>query len=104
MYIPPLGLVSSHIQLYSHCGVFTGKKDVPPSAVTRPICGVMGTIRLVAGSYHGERALYCQCSVENVFEASDQLLTPHRDVPDRHHQEEERRQPPGTCCVEGCGF
>lgn len=27
----------------------TGKKDVPPSAVTRPICGIMGTIRLVAG-------------------------------------------------------
>uniref|UniRef100_A0A3Q4G1U2 SAC1 like phosphatidylinositide phosphatase a n=1 Tax=Neolamprologus brichardi TaxID=32507 RepID=A0A3Q4G1U2_NEOBR len=29
----------------------TGKKDVPPSAVTRPICGIMGTIRLVAGMY-----------------------------------------------------
>uniref|UniRef100_A0A672H6A6 Phosphatidylinositide phosphatase SAC1-A n=1 Tax=Salarias fasciatus TaxID=181472 RepID=A0A672H6A6_SALFA len=29
----------------------TGKKDVPPSAVTKPICGVMGTIRLVAGMY-----------------------------------------------------
>eukprot|EP00064_Thunnus_orientalis_P004769 superscaffoldBa00000445_g4781 len=28
-----------------------GKKDVPPSAVTRPICGIMGTIRLVAGMY-----------------------------------------------------
>ncbi|KAI4817720.1 hypothetical protein KUCAC02_011100 [Chaenocephalus aceratus] len=27
----------------------TGKKDVPPSAVTRPICGIMGTIRMVAG-------------------------------------------------------
>ncbi|XP_048882219.1 phosphatidylinositol-3-phosphatase SAC1-B [Brienomyrus brachyistius] len=29
----------------------TVKKDVPPSAVTRPIVGVMGTIRLVAGMY-----------------------------------------------------
>ncbi|XP_033950840.1 phosphatidylinositol-3-phosphatase SAC1-A [Pseudochaenichthys georgianus] len=29
----------------------TGKKDVPPSAVTRPICGIMGTIRMVAGMY-----------------------------------------------------
>ncbi|KAM4630283.1 phosphatidylinositol-3-phosphatase SAC1-A isoform 1-T1 [Polymixia lowei] len=29
----------------------TVKKDVPPSAVTRPICGIMGTIRLVAGMY-----------------------------------------------------
>ncbi|KAM8882787.1 phosphatidylinositol-3-phosphatase SAC1-A [Synchiropus picturatus] len=28
-----------------------GKKDVPPSAVTKPICGIMGTIRLVAGMY-----------------------------------------------------
>uniref|UniRef100_A0A8C1CCR5 SAC1 like phosphatidylinositide phosphatase b n=1 Tax=Cyprinus carpio carpio TaxID=630221 RepID=A0A8C1CCR5_CYPCA len=27
------------------------RKDVPPSAVTRPICGIMGTIRLVAGMY-----------------------------------------------------
>ncbi|XP_033849472.1 phosphatidylinositol-3-phosphatase SAC1-B isoform X1 [Acipenser ruthenus] len=29
----------------------TVKKDIPPSAVTRPICGIMGTIRLVAGMY-----------------------------------------------------
>ncbi|XP_028316439.1 phosphatidylinositol-3-phosphatase SAC1-A isoform X2 [Gouania willdenowi] len=29
----------------------TGKTDVPPSAVTRPICGIIGTIRLVAGMY-----------------------------------------------------
>uniref|UniRef100_A0A8C7TMA0 SAC domain-containing protein n=1 Tax=Oncorhynchus mykiss TaxID=8022 RepID=A0A8C7TMA0_ONCMY len=29
----------------------TGKKDVPPSANTRPICGIMGTVRLVAGMY-----------------------------------------------------
>ncbi|RXN05198.1 phosphatidylinositide phosphatase SAC1-A [Labeo rohita] len=29
----------------------TVRKDVPPSAVTRPICGIMGTIRLVAGMY-----------------------------------------------------
>uniref|UniRef100_A0A8C0HK60 Uncharacterized protein n=1 Tax=Buteo japonicus TaxID=224669 RepID=A0A8C0HK60_9AVES len=27
----------------------TVKKDVPPSAVTRPIYGILGTIRLVAG-------------------------------------------------------
>ncbi|MBN3291327.1 SAC1B phosphatase, partial [Polypterus senegalus] len=27
------------------------KKDIPPSAVTRQICGIMGTIRLVAGMY-----------------------------------------------------
>uniref|UniRef100_A0A3Q3K4B3 Uncharacterized protein n=1 Tax=Monopterus albus TaxID=43700 RepID=A0A3Q3K4B3_MONAL len=26
-----------------------GRKDVPPSAVTRPVCGIMGTIRLIAG-------------------------------------------------------
>lgn len=30
------------------------KTDVPPSAVTRPICGIMGTIRLVAGRYRAE--------------------------------------------------
>uniref|UniRef100_A0A8C4XBY5 Phosphatidylinositol-3-phosphatase SAC1 n=1 Tax=Erpetoichthys calabaricus TaxID=27687 RepID=A0A8C4XBY5_ERPCA len=29
----------------------TVKKDIPPSAVTRQICGIMGTIRLVAGMY-----------------------------------------------------
>uniref|UniRef100_A0A673YIW6 SAC1 like phosphatidylinositide phosphatase a n=1 Tax=Salmo trutta TaxID=8032 RepID=A0A673YIW6_SALTR len=29
----------------------TGKKDVPPSTNTRPICGIMGTVRLVAGMY-----------------------------------------------------
>jgi len=28
---------------------FLVKKDVPPSAVTRPIYGILGTIRLVAG-------------------------------------------------------
>ncbi|XP_026144845.1 phosphatidylinositol-3-phosphatase SAC1-A [Carassius auratus] len=28
-----------------------GIKDIPPSGVTRPICGIMGTIRLVAGMY-----------------------------------------------------
>lgn len=28
---------------------FSVKKDVPPSAVTRPIYGILGTIRLVAG-------------------------------------------------------
>lgn len=27
------------------------KKDIPPSAVTRPICGILGTIHLVAGNY-----------------------------------------------------
>ncbi|KGL73850.1 Phosphatidylinositide phosphatase SAC1, partial [Tinamus guttatus] len=29
----------------------TVKKDIPPSAVTRPIYGILGTIRLVAGTY-----------------------------------------------------
>ncbi|XP_060539626.1 phosphatidylinositol-3-phosphatase SAC1 isoform X1 [Pantherophis guttatus] len=29
----------------------TVKKDVPPSAITRQICGILGTIRLVAGTY-----------------------------------------------------
>ncbi|XP_072531970.1 phosphatidylinositol-3-phosphatase SAC1-A [Salminus brasiliensis] len=29
----------------------TGIKDIPPSGVTKPICGIMGTIRLVAGMY-----------------------------------------------------
>ncbi|RMC05337.1 hypothetical protein DUI87_18526 [Hirundo rustica rustica] len=29
----------------------TVKKDVPPSAVTKPIFGILGTIRLVAGTY-----------------------------------------------------
>lgn len=28
-----------------------GIKDIPPSGVTRPICGIMGTIRLVAGRF-----------------------------------------------------
>ncbi|XP_057211205.1 phosphatidylinositol-3-phosphatase SAC1-A [Triplophysa rosa] len=28
-----------------------GVKDIPPSGITRPICGIMGTIRLVAGMY-----------------------------------------------------
>ncbi|KAG9279622.1 phosphatidylinositol-3-phosphatase SAC1-A [Astyanax mexicanus] len=28
-----------------------GIKDIPPSGVTKPICGIMGTIRLVAGMY-----------------------------------------------------
>ncbi|XP_030878036.1 phosphatidylinositide phosphatase SAC1-like, partial [Leptonychotes weddellii] len=27
------------------------KKDIPPSAVTRPIFGILGTIHLVAGNY-----------------------------------------------------
>lgn len=29
-----------------------GIKDIPPSGVTRPICGIMGTVRLVAGRSH----------------------------------------------------
>jgi len=29
-----------------------GIKDIPPSGVTRPICGIMGTVRLVAGISH----------------------------------------------------
>uniref|UniRef100_A0AAQ4S9A1 SAC domain-containing protein n=1 Tax=Gasterosteus aculeatus aculeatus TaxID=481459 RepID=A0AAQ4S9A1_GASAC len=29
----------------------TGRKGLPPSTVTRPICGIMGTVRLVAGMY-----------------------------------------------------
>ncbi|KAM9797915.1 phosphatidylinositol-3-phosphatase SAC1-B [Neosynchiropus ocellatus] len=29
----------------------TGRRDIPVSAETRPICGLMGTIRLVAGVY-----------------------------------------------------
>ncbi|KAB5517768.1 hypothetical protein PHYPO_G00170960 [Pangasianodon hypophthalmus] len=29
----------------------TGVMNIPPSGVTRPICGIMGTIRLVAGMY-----------------------------------------------------
>uniref|UniRef100_A0AAY4AAY3 SAC domain-containing protein n=1 Tax=Denticeps clupeoides TaxID=299321 RepID=A0AAY4AAY3_9TELE len=29
----------------------TGMKEISPSAVTRPICGIMGTIHLVAGMY-----------------------------------------------------
>uniref|UniRef100_A0A674ASB5 SAC1 like phosphatidylinositide phosphatase b n=1 Tax=Salmo trutta TaxID=8032 RepID=A0A674ASB5_SALTR len=31
--------------------ILTVRKDIPPHAVTRPICGIMGTIRLVAGTY-----------------------------------------------------
>uniref|UniRef100_A0A6Q2YFF3 SAC domain-containing protein n=1 Tax=Esox lucius TaxID=8010 RepID=A0A6Q2YFF3_ESOLU len=31
--------------------ILTGMKDIPPHAVTRPISGIMGTIRLVAGTY-----------------------------------------------------
>ncbi|XP_045900733.1 phosphatidylinositol-3-phosphatase SAC1-B [Micropterus dolomieu] len=31
--------------------VSSGRRDVPASAETRPICGLMGTIRLVAGMY-----------------------------------------------------
>ncbi|KAG7275458.1 hypothetical protein CRUP_008314 [Coryphaenoides rupestris] len=30
---------------------FTVKREVPSSTVTRPVCGIMGTIRLVAGMY-----------------------------------------------------
>ncbi|KAL7976805.1 hypothetical protein Chor_008754 [Crotalus horridus] len=29
----------------------TVKKDIPPSAITRQICGILGTIRLVAGEF-----------------------------------------------------
>ncbi|KAM4706340.1 phosphatidylinositol-3-phosphatase SAC1 [Rhinophrynus dorsalis] len=29
----------------------TAKKDIPPSAITRPIYGILGTLRLVAGMY-----------------------------------------------------
>ncbi|XP_066441714.1 phosphatidylinositol-3-phosphatase SAC1 [Eleutherodactylus coqui] len=29
----------------------TVKKDIPPSAITRQICGILGTVRLVAGMY-----------------------------------------------------
>lgn len=32
----------------------SAKADVPPSAVTRPICGIMGTIRLVAGRHRAD--------------------------------------------------
>lgn len=33
--------------------------DVPPSAITRPICGILGTIRLVAGRNPAETASSC---------------------------------------------
>ncbi|TSK28268.1 Phosphatidylinositide phosphatase SAC1-B [Bagarius yarrelli] len=29
----------------------TGVMNIPPSGITRPICGIMGTIRLTAGMY-----------------------------------------------------
>lgn len=36
--------------------ISSAKMDVPPSAVTRPICGILGTIRLVAGRHPAEAA------------------------------------------------
>lgn len=36
--------------------ISSAKMDVPPSAVTRPICGILGTIRLVAGRNPAETA------------------------------------------------
>lgn len=36
--------------------ISSAKMDVPPSAVTRPICGILGTIRLVAGRRPAETA------------------------------------------------
>lgn len=36
--------------------ISSAKMDVPPSAVTRPICGILGTIRLVAGRNPAEAA------------------------------------------------
>lgn len=36
--------------------ISSAKVDVPPSAVTRPICGILGTIRLVAGRQPAEAA------------------------------------------------
>lgn len=35
--------------LFSFTFFFKVKKDIPPSAVTRPIFGILGTIHLVAG-------------------------------------------------------
>ena len=43
--------------------VFAGTQDIPPSGITRPICGIMGTIRLVAGMYditHSETHAYTE--------------------------------------------
>ena len=38
------------VLLHASCVfLFPVKREVPPSAVTKPVCGVMGTIRLVAG-------------------------------------------------------
>lgn len=36
--------------------ISAAKMDVPPSAVTRPICGILGTIRLVAGRHPADSA------------------------------------------------
>lgn len=41
------GLIHSHKTIF----VCEGVKDIPPSGATRPICGIMGTVRLVAGRF-----------------------------------------------------
>lgn len=84
-----------------------GKEDVPASAVTRPICGLLGTIRLVAGRWHcGTVALGPVRPPGSCFGANWSAGggIARRHVPDRHHQEAQRRQPDGSRRVEGRGF
>ncbi len=73
-----------------------GIKDIPPSGVTKPICGIMGTIRLVAGRFsvimmfryfHRIRNVDCMAyiyliTMTHVFVLFFRFC---RDVPHSHH-------------------
>lgn len=93
------------------------RKDIPPHAVTRPICGIMGTIRLVAGRFnlalckiiHWEDFTCVHTNVLNrvsvyFSETCASLPTLPRHVPHRYHKEEEGGWPVGPCRVEGYGL
>lgn len=63
-----ISLISSLLNEHNHADydqalkmflISSAKMEVPPSAVTRPICGILGTIRLVAGRHPAEAASSC---------------------------------------------
>lgn len=78
------------------------RRDIPASADTRAVCGLLGTIRLVAGrlSPQGRSIMF-----PAVMPCSHlQLPGCVRRVPGCHHKEEEGGRFAGPCCMEGFGL
>lgn len=85
----------------------SGRRDIPASSETRPVCGLMGTVRLVAGKFSTKRKkILFQPTLENMATMGCMWCSAVsvRHVPGCHHEEEEGGRSAGPCCVEGSGL